>query len=352
MIRSTPREQIESLALKLSFGLAGLAWLASYIFTLNTSLVPVYGYVSQASILLSLSVLITFVVFQVGYDYGLKITHQITNPSWTQRFHGFTLSIAYTIFYLGLGGLLVFFIDNAFSGLQLDTITTATIAAAAAAIVTYTSFQLAANIDSMAIIHTLFAFLLVGVSISMVFNSDPYWWQHNFSTLGQPNSNTWWLFNFTLILSGLLMLTLTDYLFRDLQSAIPGHIGQVRNVVILRLFFVIIAICLTMIGLVPYVDQSVAGFIHNLAANALAINFMIVIAGIQLLLPEFSRTFYLTSYAFGATLIGLYVILFHHLGYLSLTAFELLAFIVCFVWLYLLLKTITARKLDTSEGNE
>src|SRR5690606_2833963 len=218
-----------------------IAGLGTFLYTINISTIPMVGQFSLAGALIAICTLFPFILFQIVYIHGLKVLFNLNSIHWRQRLYAFSLGIAYTIFFGGLALLFIIFLDNAFKGLQLDTVTASAIAAVITAITAYSVVQLAANIDSMAIIHTLLIFLVAGICSSMIFNNNPLWWQNNFSYLGGFESNTSLLFNFTLILSGVMLLALTDYLFHDLRSAIPGKTGQLPNFTIIRFFFVITA---------------------------------------------------------------------------------------------------------------
>ena len=339
-------EQIESLALKLSLVTGFISGAGMWLYAGSSSVVSLEGPFSIVWPILFISGGWGFALFQVGYHLDAPGKQLGRASGWRSRLHSLSLSLAYTLFYLGLAWLVVLFVQSAFTGLALDSLTASLLMGILGAVVGYSIISLSASINSMAIIHTLLLFVLIGVSSSMIFNNDPFWWQKNFSYLGEIQSNTFWVFNITLILAGLLLLALSDFLFYELQSAIPGRTGGVRNYRVLHGFFIFIAICLSMVGLFPNVEGTLLNQIHTWAANLLVAAFMVVILFIRRLLPGVPSTFYVVSYLFVIVLAVMYFGLFQYFGYFSLTAFEMTAFGICFVWLYLLLKTIAARQLD------
>ena len=78
---------------------------------------------------------------------------------------------------------------------------------------------------------------------------------------------------------------------------------------------------------------------HNRVAGYLVYLFIILIVLIKWLLPNVNKDFLKLSYTVGVLLI-LSVLLFQGINYLSLTAFEIVAFVLAFSWLLILLKIL------------
>ncbi|XHB95214.1 hypothetical protein AAFF39_09050 [Lactococcus garvieae] len=77
----------------------------------------------------------------------------------------------------------------------------------------------AASVKISHLIILLFITFIGGIFLSMATNGQNAWWQYNFSFLGTGEAKNQWQFNFTMIFSALMLLTITDYLFMDFQKA-------------------------------------------------------------------------------------------------------------------------------------
>ncbi len=194
---------------------------------------------------------------------------------------------------------------------------------------------MAVSITPKLLTNALIFVIIGGVITAMITNSDQQWWQYNFSFLGGIDAIDSWKFNLTLIFSGLLMIALVDYLFVILKR----NLGSSKSLLILRILLILTAICLAGVGLFPYNDDTFYQQMHNRVASYLVYLIIILIIGLKWFLPNISKDFIKLSYFIVISLI-ICIILFLGVGYLSLTVFELIAFLLSFSWLLLLFKNI------------
>ncbi len=75
--------------------------------------------------------------------------------------------------------------------------------------------------------------------------------------------------------------------------------------------------------------------LHTRFAGYLVYIIIVLIVSVPILLPKVTKDLLLTSFAIGGVLVGLQFG-FQEVHYLSLTAFEMSAFILAFTWLVLL----------------
>ena len=115
--------------------------------------------------------------------------------------------------------------------------------------------------------------------------------------------------------------------------------GKSKNLFILKALLILMALLLGGVGLFPYDDSLFNQTMHNRVAEGLIYIFIVLIIGIRWLLPKVTKQFLKISYGVGAALIGS-VFLFQGIHYLSLTAFELISFVLAFSWLLLLLQNL------------
>jgi hypothetical membrane protein len=346
MATEQSHQQRENLALRLAAITSITVAALVLIINITHPYLPIHGFHSFGLPLIIASIVVPLGLFNYGYLRG----HQTVDTpddafvakGWRRTLNGASLSVAYAIFFGGVTIAGLSFINIAFNGLQLDRYTSAVVDGLLAGFLAHTMTELSTRIRARDIIRLLSTFLVAGVIISMVTNKNNDWWQANFSTLGTFHSNTFLTFNLTLILSGLLTLALSDYLLFDLRQGLGTH----SSYRVVRWFFRLIGVCLTGVGLFP--DTYGHGLLHILhfwSAYTLVAAFAVLIIGLPAIVPRLSGAFYRTSYVFAVVLVVLFG-LFAEVHYFSLTAFELSAFLTCFSWMYLFLKTIDARRAD------
>lgn len=230
-------------------------------------------------------------------------------------------------------------LQDAFSGLAFDSWSAAALTAAAVAAAGYIAFLGAAEMNASRLSILLAVFLVAGVMTSMITAEYPYWWQYHFSYLGAGGTFSSRAFNLSLIIGGGVIAALSDYVASDFANMkTPARITRTAKVNLVRTVLVGIGICLALVGIFAF-DTSPT--IHKLAAGMMAILFIALVCALPFVAPVFSRAFYQLSFTLVAALIIGYV-LFDVVGYLNLTAFELLAASVIFTWIVLFIRQIGA----------
>ena len=171
-----------------------------------------------------------------------------------------------------------------------------------------------------------------GAVMSMASNGRN-WWQHNLSFLGTKHANNSWQFNLTLVFSSLLMVALVDYIFVSLRAVVKNT----WRTITLRIILTVTALDVGAVGLFP--NNANFHVLHDKVAGYLVYLIIILIIGIRWLLPEIGKRFLALSYGM---CVGLVVIdlMFKPLHIISLTAFELIAFILAFGWILILFDTM------------
>ena len=171
-----------------------------------------------------------------------------------------------------------------------------------------------------------------GAVMSMASNGRN-WWQHNLSFLGTKHANNSWQFNLTLVFSSLLMVALVDYIFVSLRAVVKNT----WRTITLRIILTVTALDVGAVGLFP--NNANFHVLHDKVAGYLVYLIIILIVGIRWLLPEVGKRFLALSYGM---CVGLVIIdlMFKPLYIISLTAFELIAFILAFGWILILFDTM------------
>lgn len=183
-----------------------------------------------------------------------------------------------------------------------------------------------------------------GAVISMASNGRD-WWQHNLSFLGTKHANNSWQFNLTLVFSSLLMVALVDYIFVSLQDVVKNS----WRTITLRILLTLTALDVGAVGIFP--NNANFHILHDRVAGYLVYFIVALIVGIRWLLPEVGKRFLTISYLLCAGLV-LVDLLFKPLHVISLTAFELIAFVLAFGWILILFDTMIGIVEDSGQNYE
>lgn len=222
--------------------------------------------------------------------------------------------------------------EKMFAGASFDIYTSTLFVFLFVAAITYGMLNLAMTISEAVITNSMMIMIIGGMLFSMLTNSNRDWWHYNFSYLGTQQNATYWRFNITLIFSALLMATLVDYLFFNLQKKYPD-----RGVKVRRILLYAEAACLGGIGCFPNDPQY--HVLHDRISMWLVYIMILIIGLLRWLMPGLSRQFLKISYIIGG-IMALDWLVFKATRYLSLTAFELLEFGLSFSWLLLLFQNL------------
>lgn len=222
--------------------------------------------------------------------------------------------------------------EKMFAGASFDIYTSTLFVFLFVAVITYGMLNLAMTISEAVITNSMMIMIIGGMLFSMLTNSNRDWWHYNFSYLGTQQNATYWRFNITLIFSALLMATLVDYLFFNLQKKYPD-----RGVKVLQILLYAEAACLGGIGCFPNDPQY--HVFHDRISMWLVYIMILIIGLLRWLMPGLSRQFLKISYIIGG-IMALDWLVFKATSYLSLTAFELLEFGLSFSWLLLLFQNL------------
>lgn len=253
---------------------------------------------------------------------------------------GLTLMQATLTFFLATALFAVF--QGAFRQLELDVWAGSFLAALACAIAAYVGAGSASSLSTESLAVLVAAFLVIGALGSALNAADELWWQAHFSALGAAADRSGIAFNYTLVLTGLVLVTLADFLTHDL-SRWSVAMGQPHwKVTVVRIGLAVMGGMLGMVGVIP-VNRSL--FWHNFVTYVAIGAFAVLLVGIPLLFPRLPGGFHVVS-ALIAALLVLAVVLHFVVAYLNITAFEIVAVSTVFVWLVLFIRTVVAALRD------
>jgi len=274
------------------------------------------------------------------HDRNNPLNHFTKNIYW-RNFPVIVLSFA-LILALVLSGSM-WLLGVLFKGAIFGSFTASIILFVFSLVVNATMVYFSLMVDAGVLTTVLTLVIISGVVISMAVNNQKYWWQHNLSFLGTNGASSGWQFNATLMFAALLMIALIDYLFVSLHEVFPNS----RRLWVLRILLTLTAVDLGMVGVFP--NNAISHDLHDQVATFLVYFIIALIVGVRWLLPQITRDFLYLSYGVGVALV-IAEILFRWLGYFSLTAFELIAFVMAFGWLLMLLEQIEGLITAGTEG--
>lgn len=274
-----------------------------------------------------------------------------------------------------MGSLGIFRVfQEAFIGLTVDHIAGAVLLAVVGGVAAYFSFNSGARITAFTLSTLLAVFMASGVLVSMIFAENPFWWHVMFSELGtgQAGLTSFWTFNTTLVVSGIIITTLTAFITRDLEiwagqervrvarrlasrakenrsstgkvrmstraaNALSGHFRTPR-IGALRTAMIVMGLALAGVGLVPI---NVHNELHTLVTGIFGLSFLFLLLTVPYLLPGFPRSFYLLSLIAAVGLVFSFL-LWMPIGYWNLTSLELIGAAILFAWLIVFIRNIAA----------
>ncbi|ASD21782.1 hypothetical protein B7495_06465 [Cryobacterium sp. LW097] len=235
--------------------------------------------------------------------------------------------------WLAVAGLL----SRSFIGAVVFPASATLLAAVAIAVTAYSVFLSAVGLTPILMSIILAVFVVVGTFASMLSASDPLWWQENLSTLGISDDISALAFNLTVLIAGIIVTTLAHYATAAIPAATPE---EVRGRALVRGALVLIGVLLAGVGIFP-LDQNMAA--HNVSATGMIVVFITVVVRLRSWIPTMSRVFLLLGYLYVGVLIVLAV--WFLTGYYTLTAVELVAFVMIFSWLIVFLRQTGAMLL-------
>ena len=248
---------------------------------------------------------------------------------------GLTTVHAGLAFLLGRGVFWTF--SGAFVGLLLDRGSTAFVMALTCAVAGYAAAGSAARLSTESLAKLMGVFMVAGAMASALSSSDPAWWHEHFSALGTVWDLSGFWFNFTLIVSGLVLITLADFLTHDLRlwSQIIGR--KPWRVRAIWFGFVLLGLAVGLVGSIP-VNVNLTW--HTRAAYGAAYVFAALVLAVPVLVGNMPKSFVAVS------IVVVTIIIvggkLRSSAYITTTGFEMIAVGMVFLWLLLLVRTVAA----------
>jgi hypothetical membrane protein len=240
---------------------------------------------------------------------------------------------------LGLFAIL----QRAFIDPRLDALTASAFVSGAAAVAVYSMQASGSSITAFRVSTLLTIFIGSGMMVSIVTAPDPDWWRSNFSALGTFDGFSGTIFNFTLLVTGSVLVTLSDYLTADLREwARRQPAGASARVWVVGAGVATIGGCLAGVGVFPSDRFPLP---HGIVAVGLAVVFAALAASLPWLLPGFPRMFFVVGYG-AIGLLATVTVLYIPVGLYGQTALELVGAAMVLGWTVILIRTVGALRSD------
>ncbi|MCX6806301.1 MAG: hypothetical protein NTY56_02565 [Patescibacteria group bacterium] len=308
----------------------------SFIVFRSKQLITLSGDISIGLMILISAGIISLVCFTPFYLYGLK-KRSIKLHLGAIIYNSVVLTIAITVTVAMVSFLTIYVFNSSFKNIQLDIFISSAFVGIYAGVLLYLIIPVAINMSTI-IVARLFSIVMIsGIILSMITNNNANWWQVNFSYLGWGSGISSLSFNLTIIMAGLLIIALSTQFTNDLRRS--EHVFDKRdvNLNLLSLMFIVLGIDMSCLVLFPY-DRYPA--IHDFLGYSMLIIFGVIILSLKYIFPRIDKTFLTNSYLTLALLAFCYI-LFALVGYIRLTGFELISFVVTFGWLMMFVRKIS-----------
>ena len=283
-------------------------------------------------------------------------------PAWRQLITAIGLILVHAASSVMIILVLFHLFQQAFLGLRLDVLAGGLAVSAVTGLTAYLCLVATARTSAETLSVVLGIFMAAGVLISMLLAEDQGWWRSMFSFLGtsQAGHGSFWTFNLTLIISGLVLAAFTEFLTRDLvllsrtyrcRPALRRYrlARRVRpRPRIVRWCLVVVATAIVGIGMVPV---NVSTQVHSGFVQMASVAMIILLAGTAVLLPGYPAVFHMMSMAAVAAVWAAFI-LWHDWSYYNLTGFELSVVAIMFSWISVFIRTTAAMTRDGEERNQ
>ncbi|UVY83094.1 hypothetical protein NLU66_12785 [Brachybacterium sp. NBEC-018] len=248
------------------------------------------------------------------------------------------LALVYGLLGLFLTSALFGVFQQAFQGVALDRMAGTFWVVVASAAGAYATSAAASALTGRSLATLLAVFLTAGVLASAMNATDRYWWERYFSELGEGGDLASVTFNLTLLVTGVALLTVTEFLAHDLDrwAASAGEPAWVTAVV--RTLLSAVGV---LVALVALVSRDVSVTWHDVIAQTLVVVFGALLVVTPVLLRRMPGGLLPVTITAFALLVSI-IVMFVEVRYLNMTAFEMGAAAIVYVWLLLFIRIVSA----------
>lgn len=196
-------------------------------------------------------------------------------------------------------------------------------------------------------VGAIMAFLMTGIAIAIATTPDPSWWRLHFSELGTFRAFSSYVFNGTLLCSGVAIVFFSRFLHRELTLHVARSGSRRRSPLVLSSLIGSVGVHLAFVGAIPVNTWT---FMHDRAATGMVFSFLICLIVAPSMLRGLARPLAATTLpAVGLLLGGGTSMIF---GIINLAAFELIGFATMFTWMLLFVAFLGKHARNTAARTE
>lgn len=244
--------------------------------------------------------------FTLGYAHNsrsMTLKHGWTIPI-RRIFEILALSVVYASTIFVTAFMLLSIASNMMGLRTLKGYLTA-LCAAISGVVGYVTFVQAELMNAKTIASLLPFFVVSGVSIAGLTSDDPYWYNNNFSQLGDRTTFAARMFNSTLMLAGVCIVIISyfaiselitthrlqmQYLSANDEKEAPKHFKA--RILLLSTMLTLAGIAFIGIGMFRYTPHPI---LHNVFARGLPCLMSVLMIALPWLAPQLSKVVYVIS---------------------------------------------------------
>lgn len=311
-------------------------FIALLVYLLNTDrqLIPLSDDLRSFGVI-SLLAMIPLSAITAGWGYLLSIRAWNARVDLERqrriRWAFVPISITYMLFATGIFVVAILFIEQAFRNLALSMVQSLLLTGLGCAAFVFWIVGDVMKLNTRRLLTLAVVILATGVYLSLTAIEDPFWWRVSFSYLGKIESNVNWLFNATLVFSGILLLIWRIYFMSDYRILVQHGITSGWWSVIISYGLLWIAIAVMIVGIFKSQLTPISSLMHNTAAYSMAGVFLLFMLGGRWIAPGFPHEFHALSGIVVAVLIG--TITWAIIGGVNTVGLELTVFALGLMWL-------------------
>lgn len=260
-------------------------------------------------------------------------------PWWKQLIDGAAVATVHAALATLVTGTVFFVLQHAFRRLSIGTYVATFAVAVSAGLAAYLLYLSVTRLTSVTLWERLIAFQIGGVLLAMATSSDPIWWRYHFSHLGAVGGWPSLIFNATMVITGVLVVTFALYIDRDVR-VLRRRVGIGFRWSGPAISALVVALGMSLAG-IGLVQVNVSLVLHNFVAGSTALIFAVLLIVSSAALWGMPWSFHITTFVILAVLAA-DVWLRFQVNYFNLTSFELVAFVILFGWIAILVRFIAA----------
>ena len=321
------------------------AFVISYIVVcLFSFLLKQYVALNNLSLSISIIVMSFFVPLITFFVYGRNRIRALSDRRKRTKTGTFTsmliITLAFSVASVFAGATFSIFFSKAFKEFIYDPYSFSFWISLSVTVWIFVYTKLAQRIAIKDIVNLIGFYLIGGVATSAIFNPNPKWWDESVSYLGMNQLPSSKIFNASIIVSGLLLLTLSSFIINEFTRLYQDKKLQKEYLTFYSIAFVIAPIGLACVGFFPFGINDIQNMIHNLSAYTAFGIFGIIMASLYFSMKFLSKYFMRINYLLLAAMITGFAL--YGLEYFTLAINEIFAFGVVSIWLVFFLNNISS----------